>query len=180
MGLLACPLRPSHAGAPSALCDEAARSPCVRGPWYQAYRRARPRLRSIFSLASRANRAPRRLPHGFTFACSQLVRVPKAGSSEISLIARRLGGCTPRGPCCNWPGDPPGSCPAKGLMCPAVSQRAQSGSLTRARHRYRQCGGVLVVVCAAYPWRFSGVCRYKTTLHTFSFSREVPSTPSSK
>ncbi|CAN0194624.1 unnamed protein product [Pylaiella littoralis] len=50
----------------------------------------------------------------------QLVRVPKAGSSEISLIARRLGGCTPRGPCCNWPGDPPGSCPAKGLMCPAV------------------------------------------------------------
>ncbi|CAN0550029.1 unnamed protein product, partial [Ectocarpus sp. 12 AP-2014] len=29
----------------------------------------------------------------------QLVRVPKAGSSEASVIARRLGGCVPRGPC---------------------------------------------------------------------------------
>ncbi|CAM9476606.1 unnamed protein product, partial [Hapterophycus canaliculatus] len=49
-----------------------------------------------------------------------LIRVPKAGSSEASLIARRLGGCTPRGPCCRYPGDPPGSCPEEGLMCPRV------------------------------------------------------------
>ncbi|RYH15108.1 hypothetical protein EON65_32305 [archaeon] len=25
-------------------------------------------------------------------------------------------GCYPPGPCCRWPGDPPGSCPAKGLF----------------------------------------------------------------
>ncbi|CBJ33650.1 hypothetical protein Esi_0537_0001 [Ectocarpus siliculosus] len=48
-------------------------------------------------------------------------RVPKAGSSEASVIARRLGGCVPRGPCCAFPGDPPGSCPLEGLMCPMVT-----------------------------------------------------------
>ena len=50
----------------------------------------------------------------------QLVRVPKAASSAASEIARRLGGCTPRGPCCRFPGSPRGSCPAKDLMCPTV------------------------------------------------------------
>ncbi|CAN0481507.1 unnamed protein product, partial [Laminaria digitata] len=52
---------------------------------------------------------------------AQLVRVPKAGSSEASVLARLLGGCKPRGPCCRFPGDPPGSCPARHLMCPAVT-----------------------------------------------------------
>ncbi|CAN0357361.1 unnamed protein product [Ectocarpus sp. 6 AP-2014] len=58
---------------------------------------------------------------GDTFALDrlQLVRVPKAGSSEASVIARRLGGCVPRGPCCMMPGHPPGSCPSEGLMYPA-------------------------------------------------------------
>eukprot|EP00752_Nemacystus_decipiens_P005402 g4898.t1 len=56
----------------------------------------------------------------WTFQELQLIRVPKAGSSEASVIARRLGGCMPRGPCCRFPGDPPGSCPAAGLMCPTV------------------------------------------------------------
>lgn len=50
----------------------------------------------------------------------QLLRVPKAGSSGASVIARRLGGCMPPGPCCRFPGDPPRSCPAHGLMCPRV------------------------------------------------------------
>lgn len=49
------------------------------------------------------------------------VRVPKAGSSSLSIIARALAGCLPDGfPACNFPGDPPGSCPRKGLMCPMV------------------------------------------------------------
>lgn len=45
-----------------------------------------------------------------------LLRIPKASSSSLSIIARRMVGCEPPGPCCKWPGDPPGSCPAKGLF----------------------------------------------------------------
>lgn len=56
----------------------------------------------------------------WNFPNLQLVRIPKAGSSEASVIARHLGGCKPRGPCCSFPGDPPGSCPARHLMCPEV------------------------------------------------------------
>jgi hypothetical protein len=44
-----------------------------------------------------------------------LLRIPKASSSSLSAIARRIVGCTPAGPCCKWPGDPPGSCPSKEL-----------------------------------------------------------------
>lgn len=40
-----------------------------------------------------------------------LLRVPKASSSAISAIARRAVGCSPPGPCCKYPGDPPGTCP---------------------------------------------------------------------
>ncbi|CAM9422857.1 unnamed protein product [Ectocarpus fasciculatus] len=58
--------------------------------------------------------------NNFAFDGLQLVRVPKAGSSEASVIARRLGGCVPRGPCCRFPGNPPGSCLRKDLLCPAV------------------------------------------------------------
>lgn len=45
-----------------------------------------------------------------------LIRIPKASSSSLSMVARRLAGCNPPGPCCRWPGDPPGSCPSKGLF----------------------------------------------------------------
>ena len=45
-----------------------------------------------------------------------LLRIPKASSSSLSIVARRMVGCEPPGPCCKWPGDPPGSCPAKGLF----------------------------------------------------------------
>ena len=46
------------------------------------------------------------------------IRIPKAGSSSLSVVARALAGCRPDGyPCCVWPGDPPGSCPRKGLKC---------------------------------------------------------------
>lgn len=49
------------------------------------------------------------------------IRVPKAGSSHLSVIARALAGCAPDGmPCCNYPGNPKGSCPTKGLLCPFV------------------------------------------------------------
>lgn len=43
-----------------------------------------------------------------------LIRVPKAGSSALSAVARRIAGCQPPGPCCYYPGSPHGSCPAVG------------------------------------------------------------------
>jgi hypothetical protein len=46
----------------------------------------------------------------------QLLRVPKASSSSLSQIARRAAGCDPPGPCCKFPGDPPGSCPSPELF----------------------------------------------------------------
>lgn len=45
-----------------------------------------------------------------------LMRVPKASSTSLSIIARRLVNCNPYGPCCKYPGDPPGSCPSKNLF----------------------------------------------------------------
>lgn len=45
-----------------------------------------------------------------------LIRVPKASSSSLSAVARKFVGCNPPGPCCRYPGDPPGSCPAEGLF----------------------------------------------------------------
>ena len=45
-----------------------------------------------------------------------LVRIPKASSSSMSAVARRIVGCNPPGPCCRWPGDPKGSCPSKELL----------------------------------------------------------------
>lgn len=50
------------------------------------------------------------------------IRIPKAGSSALSVTARALAGCHPDGfPCCKYPGDPKGSCPRKDLMCPLVT-----------------------------------------------------------
>ena len=45
-----------------------------------------------------------------------LIRIPKASSSSLSAVARRMVGCNPPGPCCKWPGDPVGSCPRKELF----------------------------------------------------------------
>lgn len=44
-----------------------------------------------------------------------LLRIPKASSSAVSVVARRVVGCDPPGPCCKYPGDPPGTCPSKKL-----------------------------------------------------------------
>ena len=41
-----------------------------------------------------------------------LLRIPKAGSSSLSVVVRRLAGCFPAGPCCRYPGNPKGSCSA--------------------------------------------------------------------
>ncbi|CAM9825383.1 unnamed protein product [Ascophyllum nodosum] len=57
----------------------------------------------------------------WTFDHLQLVRIPKAASTEASVVARRLAGCNPRGPCCKYPGSPRGSCPAHDLYCPQVT-----------------------------------------------------------
>ena len=45
-----------------------------------------------------------------------LLRVPKAGSTALSVVARRMAGCYPAGPCCKYPGTPPGSCPSPDLF----------------------------------------------------------------
>jgi len=55
------------------------------------------------SLSSGSNRSLSRL---------HLIRVPKASSTALSVVARRFVGCQPRGPCCKYPGDPIGSCPS--------------------------------------------------------------------
>jgi hypothetical protein len=44
-----------------------------------------------------------------------LIRIPKAGSSSLSAVARRAVGCGPPGPCCRYPGVPAGSCPNRDL-----------------------------------------------------------------
>lgn len=45
-----------------------------------------------------------------------LIRVPKASSSSLSTIARRIVGCEPYGQCCKYPGTPVGSCASKMLF----------------------------------------------------------------
>lgn len=45
-----------------------------------------------------------------------IIRIPKASSSALSTVARRMVGCTPPGPCCRYPGHPPGTCPSKELI----------------------------------------------------------------
>jgi hypothetical protein len=52
-----------------------------------------------------------------------LLRIPKASSTSMSIVARRIAGCYPRGPCCKYPGDPPGSCPSKELFKCELQQK---------------------------------------------------------
>eukprot|EP01036_Dinobryon_divergens_P024070 gene24070-32486_t len=52
-----------------------------------------------------------------------LIRIPKASSTSLSVVSRRVVGCQPPGPCCRWPGDPIGSCPSKRLFACQTQQR---------------------------------------------------------
>ena len=51
------------------------------------------------------------------------IRIPKSGSSVLSVKARALAGCSPDGyyPCCAFPGSPKGSCPRKDLKCSLIT-----------------------------------------------------------
>lgn len=50
------------------------------------------------------------------------IRIPKSGSSALSVTARALVGCSPDGyPCCAFPGSPEGSCPRKDLTCSLIT-----------------------------------------------------------
>ena len=73
---------------------------------------------NLYYLLLNSSHEPEPDPHTWVL---NSVRVPKAGSSSLSIIARALAGCLPDGyPACKYPGDPPGSCPLGGLLCPRV------------------------------------------------------------
>ena len=69
---------------------------------------------SFFYELAKSLRSPSEQNH--TIRHLNLIRVPKAGSTSLSVVARRMAGCDPPGPCCKYPGDPPGSCPERGLF----------------------------------------------------------------
>ncbi|CAN0185352.1 unnamed protein product, partial [Ascophyllum nodosum] len=56
----------------------------------------------------------------WTFEQIQFVRVPKAGSTSTSVLARRLVGCYPSGPCCVKSGGNDVDCPSQQSKCRAV------------------------------------------------------------
>jgi hypothetical protein len=66
------------------------------------------------------NQNPPRSPRTRSFLLN-IIRIPKAGSSSLSMMARALAGCKPDGyPCCKFPGSPKGSCPKRNLVCPVI------------------------------------------------------------
>ena len=60
-----------------------------------------------------------------------LLRIPKASSTALSSVARRLVGCHPPGPCCMYPGDPVGSCPHRGFF-----RCEEEGKVIGCTHHY--------------------------------------------
>ena len=57
-------------------------------------------------------------PHGSVL---NSIRVPKAGSSALSVTARALAGCHPDGyACCKYPGSRAGVCPKRNLYCDVI------------------------------------------------------------
>lgn len=60
---------------------------------------------------SRYNANAKNLTRPYQLKKLQIIRVPKASSTALSIVARRMVGCTPPGPCCKFPGEPAGTCP---------------------------------------------------------------------
>jgi hypothetical protein len=67
-----------------------------------------------------------------------LIRVPKAASSSLSQLARRMAGCDPPGPCCKYPGEPKGSCPRKELFACSSEAGGPIVGCTSHKHNYQQ------------------------------------------
>lgn len=71
---------------------------------------------SFYNLAlSRYNQTTKDLQQEFQLPKLQIIRVPKASSTSLSIVARRMVGCNPPGPCCKFPGEPAGTCPSPEL-----------------------------------------------------------------
>lgn len=68
----------------------------------------------FFQLAMAIPR-PQNLRNDTKVAHVHLIRIPKASSTSMSVVARRMAGCLPPGPCCKYPGDPEGTCPDRRL-----------------------------------------------------------------
>ena len=77
----------------------------------------------------------------------QLIRVPKASSTSLSVVARRMVGCSPPGPCCRFPGDPVWYVIHTYSMAPCVlSQFRAHGSELSSRLSANDVGPNIVVV----------------------------------
>ena len=82
-----------------------------------------------------------------------LLRIPKASSSSLSVVARRIVGCEPPGPCCKWPGDPPGSCPAKGLFACQTEGRVIGCTHHYPNYDALRSPTVVSISIMREPWR---------------------------